>query len=53
MKSMNECKQNGKERQSQSRKFPSKSQRENAGIDMTVIFSLLSIFTVVCIFVIF
>ena len=34
MKSKNECKQNGKERQSRSRKFTSISQRENAVIDI-------------------
>ena len=53
MKSKNECKQNGKERQSTSGKFTSISQRENAVINMTVIFTILSVFTVVCIFVIF
>ena len=47
MKSKNECKQNGKERQSRSSKFASISQRENAVIDMTVIFTILSVFTVV------
>ena len=52
MKRNSECKQNGKERQSRSRKFTSVSQRENAVIDMTVIFTILSIFTVDCIFVI-
>ena len=36
MKSKNERKQSGKERQSRSRKFTSISQRENAVIDMTV-----------------
>ena len=53
MQGKNECEQNGKERQSRSRKYASISQRENAVIDMTVIFTILSIFTVVCISVIF
>ena len=53
MKSKNECKQNGKERQCRSRKLTSISQRENAVIDMTVIFTTLGIFAVVYIIVIF
>ena len=53
MKSKNECKQNGKERQSRNRKFTSISQKENAVIDMTLIFPILSVFPAVCIFLIF
>ena len=48
MKSKNECKQNGKERQSRSRKFTSISQRESADL-----YYILTIFTTVCIFLIF
>ena len=48
MKSKNECKQNGKERQSRSRKFTSISQRENGEL-----YCILTIFTVVCTFLIF
>ena len=46
MKSKNECK-HGR------RKFTSISRGENAVLDMTLIFTVLSIFTVVCIFAIF
>ena len=46
MKSKNECK-HGR------RKFTSISQGENAVLDMTLLFTILSIFTVVCIFAIF
>ena len=49
MKSKNECKHGS----IRSRKFTSMSQRENAVLDMTMIFTILSIFTVVCIFAIF
>ena len=48
MKSKNECKQNGKEGQSRSRKFTSISQRESADL-----YYILTIFTIVCIFLIF
>ena len=48
MKSKNECKQNGKEGQSRSRKFTSISQRESADLCC-----FLNVFTVVCIFLIF
>ena len=49
MKSKNECKHGGTRRG----KFTSISQRENAVLDITVTFTILSIFTIVCIFAIF